>query len=478
MTEPLPEDQRLVDISSKAYEHPADRAATAALQSIPMLDQVVRKLIEFGYERALRQVFLAGSVKLGSDQLPEVWAAHRAALARLDITDVPELYLTQFPITNAAAIGSERPMVVINSRTVEVFDAAEMRTVLGHEAGHILSDHVLYRTALMILLSATGLGRMPMLAGLPLLAVKMALLEWFRAAELSCDRAATLVNRDPLVSCRTLMVLAGGTASRKLDLDAFVRQASAYEEWEPGFDKLARMRIELGQTHGFPVKRVSELMKWVRSGDYDRIVDGSYVRRGEPVDARAEAGDAVEFYAERFRAIFRDAAAGDRHAVAPADGRAHDRRERAVGDRDPLALHARPAAAHPALEEHGDKRRRRAHRAVHAQRPAPARPRGGERDPQARHELDRDGLGLHPPARGVAREDRAHVGAVGERDAGDPASVGVDERAREPRPGGAAGLDLDVHAEPARRRPVGEAQLAADLGRLDAADGLRRVHRQ
>jgi Zn-dependent protease with chaperone function len=310
MTDPLPEDQRLAGISPKAYEHPADRAATAALHSIPMLDQVVRKLIEFGYERALRQVFLGGSVKIGPDQLPDVWAAHRAALARLDISEIPELYLTQFPITNAAAIGSERPMVVINSRTVEVLDEHELRTVLGHEAGHVLSDHVLYRTALMILLSATGLARMPIFAGLPLLAVKLALLEWFRAAELSCDRAATLVNRDPLVSCRTLMVLAGGTASRKLDLDAFVRQAAAYEEWEPGWDKLARVRIELGQTHAFPVKRVSELMKWVRSGEYDRIVSGAYVKRGDPIDARAEAGDAVDFYSERFRAIFRDAGVG------------------------------------------------------------------------------------------------------------------------------------------------------------------------
>jgi Zn-dependent protease with chaperone function len=310
MTDPLPEDQRLSDISPKAYEHPADRAATAALKSIPMLDQVVRKLIEFGYERALRQVFLGGSVKLGHDQMPDVWQAHRAALARLDISEIPELYLTQFPITNAAAIGSGRPLVVINSRAVEVFDQQELRTVLGHEAGHILSDHVLYRTALMILLSATGLNRMPIFAGLPLLAVKLALLEWFRAAELSCDRAATLVNRDPLVSCRTLMVLAGGTASRKLDLDAFVRQAAAYEEWEPGWDKLARVRIELGQTHAFPVKRVSELMKWVRAGEYDRIVSGEYVKRGDPIDARAEAGDAVDFYADRFRAIFRDAGVG------------------------------------------------------------------------------------------------------------------------------------------------------------------------
>jgi Zn-dependent protease with chaperone function len=310
MTDSLPEDQRLTELSSKAYEHPADRAATAALARIPMLDTVVRRLIDYGYERALRQTFLAGSVKLGPDQLPDVWAAHRAALARLDIAGVPELYLTQFPVTNAAAIGSERPMVVVNSRAVEVFDEAELRTVLGHEAGHILSDHVLYRTALMILVSVSGIGRLPMVAGLPLLGVKMALLEWYRAAELSADRAATLVNRDPLVTCRTLMVMSGGTVSRRLDLDAFVRQAAAYEEWEPAWDKLARMRIEVGQTHAFPVKRVAELMRWIRGGDYDRIVGGEYARRGDPADLRAEAGAAVDYYAERFRAIFREAGAG------------------------------------------------------------------------------------------------------------------------------------------------------------------------
>ena len=175
MTDPLPEDQRLKDISPKAYEHPADRAATAALKSIPMLDVVVRKLIEFGYERALRQVFLAGSVKLGSEQIPEAWAAHRAACARLDLPEVPQLYLTQFPIANAAAIGSGKPMVLVNSRTVELLDEEELRTVLGHEAGHVLSDHVMYRTALMILL-AVGTRGLPMMAGLPLLAVKLALL--------------------------------------------------------------------------------------------------------------------------------------------------------------------------------------------------------------------------------------------------------------------------------------------------------------
>ena len=122
------------------------------MQSIPGLDAIVRKLIEFGYERALRQQFLAASVRLGEDQLPETWADWNAVCARLDLPERYDLYLTQFPMTNAMAIGSGKPMVVINSRCVDLFDELEMRTVLGHEAGHILSDHVLYRTALIILL--------------------------------------------------------------------------------------------------------------------------------------------------------------------------------------------------------------------------------------------------------------------------------------------------------------------------------------
>jgi Zn-dependent protease with chaperone function len=304
MTTALPEDQRLINLSSKAYEHPADRAATAALQSIPMLDVVVRKLIEFGYERAYRQQFLAASVRLGDDQLPQVWADWNAVCARLDLPERYDLYLTQFPVTNAAAIGAGKPMVVINSRCIDLLDELELRTVLGHEAGHILSAHVLYRTALLILLQLSGAARLPMIAGLPLLAVKLALLEWFRAAELSSDRAATLVNRDPLVTCRTMMVLAGGVSARKLDLDAFIRQANDYEEWSSGWDKLNRLRAQLSLTHSYPVRRVKEITAWVQSGEYDRIVAGEYPTRDQQADARKEAGDAVEFYKERFRAIF------------------------------------------------------------------------------------------------------------------------------------------------------------------------------
>jgi Zn-dependent protease with chaperone function len=306
MTTSLPEDQRLLNLSPKAYEHPADRAATAALQSIPALDVVVRKLIEFGYERAYRQDLLSQSLRLGEDQIPHVWADWNAVCARLDLPERYDVYVTQFPVTNAMAVGAEKPMVVVNSRSIDLFDDMELRTVLGHEAGHILSGHVLYITAMRILIALSRGVRLPFIAGLPLQAVLLVLLEWYRAAELSSDRAATLVNRDPLVTARTLMVLTSGVRSDKLNLDAFIRQANDYEEWSSGWDKLNRMRNDLYMTHSRPVRRVKEVMEWVQSGEYDHIARGEYPTRDQQADARKEAGDAYEHYKERFRRIFTD----------------------------------------------------------------------------------------------------------------------------------------------------------------------------
>jgi Zn-dependent protease with chaperone function len=296
---------KLEKISPKAYEHPADRAATAALASIPYIDQVVRKLVELGYERAMRQTVLADSVRLGEDQLPRVWRLHEEAFHALDVEPLPELYMTQFPIANAAAVGAGRPFVVINSQTVEILDDAALRAVLAHEAGHVLSDHVLYRTALLILLSATPL-RGPLLA-LPLAAIRMALGEWFRASELSADRASAIATRDPLAVCRTLMTLAAGAAANELDLDAFLRQASEWDEGATGLDWLNRRGLELRGSHPLAVRRVSALMGWVREGDYDRIVGGNYIRRGEEPPQREQASDAVDHYSERLRNVLREA---------------------------------------------------------------------------------------------------------------------------------------------------------------------------
>jgi Zn-dependent protease with chaperone function len=297
---------RLEGISPRAYQHPADRAATAALAKVPYLDEVVRKLIALGYERALRAAALGASVRLGQEQLPHIWVLHRQCFNALDLENVPDLYMTQFPIANAATIGIDRPVVVLNSELVRLLDDDGRRAVLAHEAAHVHSGHVLYQTALLILLRIGSSARLPLLAGLPLMAIQLALLEWFRGAELSCDRAAALVTRDPLAVCRALMVISAGEAAEDLSLDAFIAQAMDYEEGK-GLEKLTRLLQDLRLTHPMPVRRVRQLLEWVREGDYDRIVGGDYIRRGHEPPLRDEADAAQEHYSGRISDAFQQA---------------------------------------------------------------------------------------------------------------------------------------------------------------------------
>jgi Zn-dependent protease with chaperone function len=309
MTLPV-EGYQLKRISPKAYEHPADRAATSSLQSIPYLDRVVRKLIELGYERALRQAYLGSSVRLGEDQLADIWRLQVRAYATLDLEPVPDLYLSQQllgvmmgNVPNAVAIGSSKPIVVVQSGLVTLLDEQGLYAVLAHEAGHVLSDHTLYATALAIILNLSRLPGIP----LPLMPLRAALLEWYRSAELSCDRAAALVTRDPVAVCRVLMTMAAGAEAKRLDLDEFMKQGQDYREKGSGLERLSRLLLDLNVTHPMPVRRVHELTQWVGSGEYDRIVGGEFVTRDDPVNPRAESSDAVAHYAERFKNVFRDA---------------------------------------------------------------------------------------------------------------------------------------------------------------------------
>ena len=169
---------------------------------------------------------------------------------------------------------------------------------------------------------------------MPLFPLRAALMEWFRAAELSCDRAAALVIRDPLAVCRTLMVIAAGAEAANLDLDVFMKQGQEYREKVSPFDRFSRLLSDLNLTHPMSVQRVHELMEWVKSGDYDRIVGGAYVSRDEPQSPRAEASDAVAHYAERFRDTFKRARGVDRRRRQAAERVAAQERAAPMSSKD------------------------------------------------------------------------------------------------------------------------------------------------
>jgi Zn-dependent protease with chaperone function len=302
--------RRFEQISPKAYEHPADRAATSALHAVPLLDKVIKRLTDLGHERRLRQIVMGSAIRLGDKQMPDVWNTYVRSGSVLDLSVIPDLYVTNDPVVNAMTIGAKTPIVIVRSSLVGAYEANETETVLAHELGHVLSEHYYYTTAL-VLLSQFMQGALPrsLLLGLPVRAMYLALLEWSRAAELSADRAAALVMGDPLEPCRVLMRVAGG-ALPGMSFDEFLKQAADYDSEDDLFSRHSRFWVELSLTHPIAVRRVKELIEWVQSGEYDRIVDGSYPRRGQEPPPSAEFNAAVAHYGERF-SRFLDRTAGN-----------------------------------------------------------------------------------------------------------------------------------------------------------------------
>ena len=293
----------LTDIAPRSWEHPADRAALAALRKIPVFDDVLRKLFGFFGEKPIRLAFLANSVRVSDRQFPRVKRLYEDVLQTLDAPDDYPLFVSQTPIVNAGAYGMDEPFIILNSGTVKLLDDEQLSYVMGHEVGHIMSDHVLYRTMTQILIQLAGMG-FP-IVGLAARAVLVALLEWSRKSELSSDRAGLLSVQNPQGVMNTMLKMAGGGDDEEMNLDEFIIQAEEYRESGDLADQVFKVLNLMGQSHPFYVLRVAEIRSWIEAGEYDRIIRGEYQHRGDPDPAyKQDLTEAAQAYAQGAKDLF------------------------------------------------------------------------------------------------------------------------------------------------------------------------------
>jgi Zn-dependent protease with chaperone function len=287
----------LTDIAPHAWEHPADKAALQGLRRIPVFDEVLKKIFGFFGEKPIRLAFQANAVKVSENQFGHIYELYKECLKTLDAPEEYPLYMSQTPMVNAGAYGMDQPFIILNSGTVRLLEDEELAYVISHEIGHIMSDHVLYKTMTVLLINLANMG-FP-IVGLAARAVLVGLLEWSRKSELSSDRAGLLGVQDPETVMRTMLKMAGGGDTEETNLQEFIVQAEEYQESGDVADQVFKVLNLMFQTHPFYVLRVSELRAWIESGDYDRIVRGEYSRRGEPDPAYQEdLKEAASAYAD------------------------------------------------------------------------------------------------------------------------------------------------------------------------------------
>jgi Zn-dependent protease with chaperone function len=290
---------RLPGISSRAYEHPADRSALVALRKLTGFDTILRNLAGLFPDRALRLMFLSSAVRCSPDQFPDLYQAMLDGCYILDMPRVPELYVSQEPTVNAMAIGIDKPFIVLNSGLVELMDPEEVRWVIGHELGHVHSGHAVYNTMMYALIALAARFALVPFAWIGFKAVLWALEEWHRKAEMSCDRAGLLATQDVDAARRSLMKMAGGRKIAELSSDEFHKQAREYDAVPDVRESLLKLMQLQGTTHPFAVVRFADLDRWAGEGEYRDILAGNYPRRED--DSDTSVGDEFKSAAKSYQ---------------------------------------------------------------------------------------------------------------------------------------------------------------------------------
>lgn len=301
-TQPARSRATLTDISSRAWEHPADRGALVALRKLKGFDSLLKAISGLFNERAVRLVFLGSAVRVDERQFTRLHGLLGEVARTLDAPELPEMYVVANPVPGALTIGMNKPFIVLNSGLVDLLDTDELRFVIAHELGHAMSGHAVYQTLLQRLIQLTGVLSSVPVGGLGFRAIMAALHEWSRKSELSADRAGLLATQDPATAFRVHMKLASGGHLDDLDATSFFAQGQEYDDADLR-DSVLKMLLVENRSHPFLVVRASELRRWVDSGEYTRILAGEYPRRQD--DDQAGVSDAAKAAARSYSDTFR-----------------------------------------------------------------------------------------------------------------------------------------------------------------------------
>ncbi|CAI5516814.1 unnamed protein product, partial [Closterium sp. Naga37s-1] len=338
---------RLRGLRADDIRHPLDRQNTALLRAIPGLNDLGRVLLGPVQEQILVLENLGSGVLVSPQQLPSLHALMEEAAVALDMPSPPDLYVRQSPVPNAytLAINGQKPFVVVHTALLDLLSPLEVQAVLAHELGHLKCEHGLWLTFANLLALGAASSLPGFLGTMLARGLEDQLLRWLRAAELTCDRAALVVVRDPRVVVSVLMKLAGGSTSgggsgwgvgragggpggndwgwagmgvaragssagaagvggnegggsrgswwaEELSVDAFLAQARSYDE-AANSGPLA-WYLRNAQTrqlaHPLPVLRAREVDRWARSPEFKVLMGRGNVPSAGMVGAAKGAG--------------------------------------------------------------------------------------------------------------------------------------------------------------------------------------------
>lgn len=192
-----------------------------------ILDKIVREAEVESRENHLLAVFEGHSFKITEKLAPRIHHICQSVQGKLGLEDSVEFFVESSRELNCAAIArmdeNQPHIVVMKSGILDSFDDEELRFIIGHELGHLISRNAELQRIISFVF--------PPGAEVPtFIADKVA--TWDKLSELSADRFGFIAAPD-LAKCRSVFFkLSSGLDADRIDFDAQAYQESMDEVLE------------------------------------------------------------------------------------------------------------------------------------------------------------------------------------------------------------------------------------------------------
>jgi Zn-dependent protease with chaperone function len=168
-------------------------------------------------DQGVRERLLKEGIRLSERLSPRIYRVFKDVCAALEMDAQAEVFCLPSPEINAFAMLDVRKdttysLIGVTAPALEKLEDAELRSILGHELGHILFGN--NRLAALISTDANN----PSVTVLPALGESL-YLRWRKKAEISADRVSVLASRDFRATATSLLKATFGLSERNLNLD-------------------------------------------------------------------------------------------------------------------------------------------------------------------------------------------------------------------------------------------------------------------
>ena len=242
-----------------------------ALEKTPGVNLVGNFITKNAIEKIYTVQYAGSNLKITKANYPQIYDYLQYACQILDLAEIPAIYIQWGYDINAFTVGSENPIIVLNSGLIDLCDDDEIMFIIGHECGHIKSNHMLYHMmaqAINICIDSIPFGN---IAAAP---VQYALYYWDRMSEFTADRAGLLCCQNKDAAIRAFMKMAGTPIKEyeNLNYRTFIQQASDFKQLDyDAMSKIIKFISIADASHPWTVMRAAELLNWINSGEYDKI---------------------------------------------------------------------------------------------------------------------------------------------------------------------------------------------------------------